>query len=164
MIVVGGGNTAITDALYLHNLGAKVTLIHRSDVLRAEARLQESFKKTDISALWDSEVREITGDKIVKAVKIEDKKTGKMKEMAVDGIFVAIGYVPSNELATQLGLELDAQGYIKTDLMTMRTSMSNVYAAGDITGAPKQIVVAVSHGSIAAMTAFEDLAGAFQLN
>jgi thioredoxin reductase (NADPH) len=105
-------------------------------------------------------VREITGDKIVKAVKIEDVTSGKVKELAVEGVFVAIGYVPNNDLARQLGLELDDQGYIKTDLMTMRTSMPNVYAAGDITGAPKQIAVAVSHGSIAAMTAFEDLAAA----
>ena len=159
VIVVGGGNTAVTDALYLNNLGAKVTLVHWRDALRAEARLQESFKQSGITALWDSEVREISGDKIVKAVKIEDKKTGKIVEMPVDGVFVAIGYVPQNEIAKQLGLELDDQGYIKTDLMTMRTSLPNVYAAGDITGAPKQIVVAVSHGSIAAMTAFEDLTG-----
>ncbi len=67
----------------------------------------------------------------------------------------------NNEIAKQLGIELDDQGYIKTDLMTMRTSMPMVYAAGDITGAPKQIVVAVSHGSIAAMTAFEDLSQSF---
>ena len=157
VVVVGGGNTAITDALYLHNLGAKVTLIHWRDALRAESKLQESFKQSGITALWNSEVREITGDKIVKAVKVEDKKTGKVEQLSVDGIFVAIGYVPSNDIAKQLGLELDDQGYIKTDLMTMRTSIPNVYAAGDITGAPKQIVVAVAHGSIAAMSAFEDL-------
>ncbi len=158
VIVVGGGNTAVTDALYLHNIGAKVTLVHWRDALRAERRLQESLKQSGISALWDSEVREITGDKIVKAVKIEDKKSGKFRNCRLDGVFVAIGYVPNNDLAKQLGLELDDQGYIKTDLMTMRTSMPGVYAAGDITGAPKQIAVAVSHGSIAAMTAFEDLA------
>jgi thioredoxin reductase (NADPH) len=158
VVVVGGGNTAVTDALYLNNLGAKVTLVHWRDTLRAETRLQDSFKQSGIPALWGSEVREISGDKIVKAVKIEDKKTGKVLEMPVDGVFVAIGYVPQNEIAKQLGLELDDQGYIKTDLMTMRTSMPNVYAAGDITGAPKQIVVAVAHGSIAAMSAFEDLA------
>jgi thioredoxin reductase (NADPH) len=157
VIVVGGGNTAVTDALYLHNLGAKVTLIHWRDTLRAEARLQESFKQSGIPALWDSEVREISGDKIVKAVKIRDMKSGKIQEMPADGVFVAIGYVPQNEIAKQLGLEIDDQGYIKTDLMTMRTSMPNVYAAGDITGAPKQIVVAVAHGSIAAMSAFEDI-------
>jgi thioredoxin reductase (NADPH) len=158
VVVVGGGNTSLTDALYLHNIGAKVTLVHRRGELRAERRLQESFAQSGIPALWNSEVREITGDKIVKAVKIEDVESGKVKELAVDGVFVAIGYVPSNDLAKQLGLELDDQGYIKTDLMTMRTSMPGVYAAGDITGAPKQIAVAVSHGSIAAMTAFEDLA------
>jgi len=158
VIVVGGGNTAVTDALYLHNLGAKVTLVHWRDTLRAEQRLQESFRLAAIPAMWNSEVREISGDKIVKAVKIEDKKTGKVIDMAVDGIFVAIGYVPGNDTAKQLGLELDEQGYIKTDLTTMRTSLPNVYAAGDITGAPKQIVVAVAHGSVAAMTAFEDLA------
>ena len=157
VLVVGGGNTAVTDALYLHNLGAKVTLVHWRDALRAETRLQESFKQSGIPALWDSEVHEISGGKIVQAVKIKDNKTGKISEMPVDGVFVAIGYVPQNEIAKQLGLELDDQGYIKTDLMTMRTSMPNVYAAGDITGAPKQIVVAVSHGSIAAMSAFEDL-------
>lgn len=158
VIVAGGGNTAITDALYLNNLGAKVTLVHRRDTLRAESKLRESFKRSGITALWDSEVREISGDKIVNSLKIENKKTGKIMEMPVDGVFVAIGYVPQNELAKQLGLELDDQGYIKTDLMTMRTSMPNVYAAGDITGAPKQIVVAVAQGSVAAMTAFEDLA------
>lgn len=157
VVVIGGGNTAVTDALYLHNLGAKVTLVHRRDTLRAESRLQETFKQSGIPVMWDSEVREITGAKIVKAVKIEDKKAGKTLDMPVDGVFVAIGYVPQNEIAKQLGLELDDQGYIKTDLMTMRTSLPNVYAAGDITGAPKQIVVAVSHGSIAAMSAFEDL-------
>jgi thioredoxin reductase (NADPH) len=157
VVVVGGGDTAMTDALYLHNLGAKVTLIHRRDALRAQARLQESFKQSGIPALWDSEVREISGDKIVKAVKIEDKKTGTVTDMPVDGVFVAIGYIPNVEIAAQLGLELDLQGYIKTDLATMRTSMPGVYAAGDITGAPKQIVVAVAHGSMAAMTAFEDI-------
>jgi thioredoxin reductase (NADPH) len=159
VVVVGGGNTAVTDALYLHNLGAKVTLIHRRDALRAESRLQESFKQSGIPALWNSEVRVISGDKIVKAITVEDKKTGKMQEMPVDGVFVAIGYVPSNDIAKQLELELDDQGYIKTDLMTMRTSVPNVYAAGDITGAPKQIVVAVAHGSVAAMSAFEDVSG-----
>jgi thioredoxin reductase (NADPH) len=164
VLVVGGGNTAVTDALYLHNLGAKVTLVHRRDELRAEARLTESFKQSGIPALWDSEVREITGDKIVRAVKIESKKTGKVTEMPAEGVFVAIGYVPSNEIAQQLGLELDEEGYIKTDLMTMKTSMPMVYAAGDITGAPKQIVVAVSHGSVAAMTAFEDLAAPARVN
>ncbi len=157
VVVVGGGNTAITDALYLNNIGAKVTLVHRRDALRAESRLQETFRQSGIPAMWDSEVTEINGNKIVKSVRVRDKKRDHESVLPAEGVFVAIGYVPNNDLAKQLGLELDDQGYIKTDLMTMRTSMPNVYAAGDITGAPKQIVVAVSHGSIAAMSAFEDL-------
>ena len=112
--------------------------------------------------LWNSEVKEIHGDKVVRSVKIEDKKAGTALGMAVDGVFVAIGYIPNNEIAKQLGLELDDQGYIKTDLATMRTSLPHVYAAGDITGAPKQIVVAVAQGSTAAMTAFEELQARFQ--
>ena len=77
--------------------------------------------------------------------------------MAADGVFVAIGYVPGNEIAKMLGLALDGEGYIKADLTTMRTSLPRVYAAGDITGAMKQIAVAVGQGSIAAMSAFEDI-------
>jgi thioredoxin reductase (NADPH) len=121
------------------------------------------MKQAGIPVMWNSEVREISGDKIVRALKIEDKKTGTVKEMPVDGVFVAIGYIPNIEIAQQLGLELDLQGYIKTDLATMRTSMPGVYAAGDITGAPKQIVVAVAHGSMAAMTAFEDITSTYWL-
>ena len=93
----------------------------------------------------------------MRSVKIEDNKAHTAVGMAADGVFIAIGYVPNNEIAKQLGLELDDQGYVKTDPVTMRTSVPNVFAAGDITGAPKQIVVAVAQGSTAAMTAFEDL-------
>jgi thioredoxin reductase (NADPH) len=157
VIVVGGGNTAVTDALYLKNIGADVTLVHWRDALRAEARLQESFKQSGIAALWDSEVREVLGDKVVRSVKVENKKTREATSMAVDGVFVAIGYVPGNEIAKMLGLELDEEGYIKADLTTMRTSLPRVYAAGDITGGMKQIAVAVGQGSIAAMSAFEDI-------
>ncbi len=157
VIVVGGGNTAVADALYLHNLGANVTLVHWRDTLKAEARLQESLKQTGIPVLWNSEVREILGEKIVKSVKIEDKTERTLKEMPVDGVFIAIGYVPNNEIAKNLGLELDAEGYVKVDLTTMRTSVPGIYAAGDITGGLKQIVVAVGQGSMAAMSAFEDI-------
>lgn len=156
VVVVGGGNTAVTDALYLHNLGARVTLIHRRDELRAEARLKESLRQSGIPILWNSEVKEIIGDRLVTAVKIEDKTTGKITEVPAEGVFVAVGYEPNNQIARQMGLELDEEGYIKTD-MNMRTTMPFVYAAGDITGGAKQIVVAVSQGSIAAMSAFEDI-------
>ena len=161
VVVVGGGNTAVTDALYLHNLGAKVTLVHRRDTLRAEQRLQESLRQTDIPVLWNSEVREIKGDRMVRSVVIEETTSGKRSEMQVNGVFIGIGYAPSSDTAKKLGLELTPEGYIKTDMVTMRTSIPLVYAAGDITGAPKQIVVAVAQGSVAAMTAFEDIQAAF---
>jgi thioredoxin reductase (NADPH) len=157
VLVVGGGNTAVTDALYLHNIGAKVTVVHWRDSLRCEARLQESLKQTGIPVMWNSEVKEIKGEKTVKSVLIENNKSGAAAEIPADGVFVAIGYVPNNEIAKALGLELNDEGYIKVDLTTMRTSIPNIYAAGDITGGLKQIVVAVGQGSIAAMSAFEDI-------
>ncbi len=157
VIVVGGGNTAVTDALYLHNIGAKVTLVHRRDTLRSEAKLQDSLQQTGIPVLWNSEVKEINGEKTVSSVVVENNKTKAVTELPVDGVFVGIGYVPNNEIAQALGLELTAEGYIKVDLTTMRTSQPRVYACGDITGGLKQIVVAVGQGSIAAMSAFEDI-------
>ena len=156
VIVAGGGNTAATDALYLHNLGAKVTLVHRKDSLRAEARLQKSLDQSGVPVIWNSEVKEILGDKLVKSVKIQDTKSGAVKELPADGVFVAIGYMPKNEIAKSLGLPLDEEGYVKVDL-NMRTSIPMVYAAGDIAGGAKQIVVAVAQGSVAAMSAFEDI-------
>ncbi len=156
VVVVGGGNTALTFALYLHSLGARVTVIHRRDRFRAEARLQESLKKEGIPVLWNSEVVEIIGEKVVKAVRIKNNIDGSIKDMEVDGVFIAIGYEPNNRIANMLGLKLDEQGYIVVD-SHMRTSMPYVYAAGDVTGGVKQIVVAVSQGSMAALSAFEDI-------
>lgn len=160
VFVVGGGNTAVTDALYLHGLGAKVTLIHRRDQLRAEKSLQDSLFKAGIPVLWNTKVIEIMGGKFVIGIKTEDTKTGVIKEMPADGIFIAIGYEPNNDIAKMLGLELDEEGYIKVD-ERQRTSLPMVYAAGDITGGVKQIVVAVGQGSIAALTAFEDIANPY---
>lgn len=157
---MGGGNTAVTDALYLNGLGADVTLLHRRDKLRAETNLQESLFKAGVPVLWDSIVKEITGDKVVSAVKVENLKTGVVSDIPVKGIFVAIGYVPNNETAKMLGLELDEEGYIKTD-GKQRTSLPMVYAAGDVTGGVKQIVVAVGEGSVASLTAFEDFSGPY---
>ena len=131
--------------------------MHRRDKLRAQAHLQESMKKAGIPVMWNSEVREIRGEKIVKSVSIENTKEKKTREEQVDGVFIAIGYIPNNEIAKMLGLELTDIGYIKADPMTMRTSVPLVYAAGDLSGGVKQISVAVGQGTIAAMTAFEDL-------
>ncbi|HMK56559.1 MAG TPA: thioredoxin-disulfide reductase [Dissulfurispiraceae bacterium] len=160
VLIVGGGNTAATDALYLHALGAKVSIVHRKDKLRAEKRLQDSLAKAGIPILWNSSVSEIVGDRVVKSAKITDTKDGKTTEMPVDGIFVAIGYKPNNEIAASIGLAMDEYGYVKVD-EEQRTSIKMVYAAGDITGGVKQIVVAVGQASVAALTAFEDLSNPY---
>ncbi|MFN3479193.1 MAG: thioredoxin-disulfide reductase [Thermodesulfovibrionales bacterium] len=160
VFVVGGGNTAVTEALYLHGLGAKVTLIHRRNELRAEKSLRDSLFKAGIPVLWNSKVIEIMGGKSVIGIKIEDTEKGTIREMPADGVFIAIGYEPNNDVAKMLGLELNEEGYIKVD-EKQRTSLPMVYAAGDITGGVKQIVVAVGQGSVAALTAFEDIANPY---
>ncbi|HED00687.1 MAG TPA: thioredoxin-disulfide reductase [Proteobacteria bacterium] len=160
VIMVGGGNSAVTEALYLDSLGVSVTLVHRKDKLRAESRLQESLFNRKIPVLRNSEVREILGDKIVAGVRIENTKTGKTEEMPVDGAFISIGYEPVNELAKKTGVELDGAGYVKVD-QQQRTNVPRIYAVGDITGGVKQIVTAVGQGAVAAMAAFEDLANPY---
>lgn len=160
VVVVGGGNIALTDALYLDSLGAHVTVLHRRDKLRAEERLQQSLFQRKIPILWNSRAVEIIGDRIVEKVRVEDIKTGKTQDIKAEGVFIAIGYEPNNNIAKKLGLDMDEGGYIKVD-DRQRTSMPMVYAAGDITGGVKQIVVAVAQGSVAALTAFEDIASPY---
>jgi thioredoxin reductase (NADPH) len=160
VLVIGGGNSAVTEALYLDSIGANVTLVHRRDKLRAEAKLQESLKERKISVLLNSEVKEILGREVLTSVKIENIVEGKVIEYPVDGIFISIGYEPANKLAKQLKLKLDEEGYIEVD-RHQRTSMPFVYAAGDITGGVRQIVTAVGEGSVAALTAFEDLSSPY---
>jgi thioredoxin reductase (NADPH) len=156
VIVVGGGNTALTDALYLKNIGADVSLVHRRDKLRAEAFLQKSLKESKIPVYWNTVVKEIIGENRVVGVRLQNLKDNSIRLLEVDGVFIAIGYVPNNEVAKMLDLSLDSNGYVKVD-EKQRTSMPFVYAAGDITGGIKQIATAVGQGVIAAVTAFEDL-------
>ncbi len=160
VIVAGGGNSALTDALYLDSLGAHVTIIHRRDVFRAEDRLQQSIFQRNIPVEWDSIIQEISGEKIVEKVLLKNTKTGKAKTLTAQAVFIAIGYVPNNGIAKKLGLDMDKEGYIKVDA-NMRTSIPFVYAAGDITGGIKQIVTAVSQGATAALTIFEDISSPY---
>ena len=160
VIVVGGGNTAATEALYLKNIGVDVTIVHRRDKLRAELFLQESLATNHIPVLWNSLVKEIKGEKFVTHVVIEDMSGKTTKTLPVDGIFIAIGYVPANNLATKLGIETDEEGYLKVD-EGHRTNVKGIYAAGDITGGFKQIVTAVGQGSLAATTIFEDISSPY---
>jgi len=160
VIVVGGGNSALTDALYLDSLGAHVTVVHRRDSFRAEERLQQSVFQRNIPVIWNSVVEEIHGKNIVENVTLADIKTEKKSRIATQGVFIAIGYEPNNEIARKLGLELDEEGYVTVDAH-MRTSKPFIYATGDITGGVKQIVTAVSQGAVASLTVFEDLSNPY---
>lgn len=160
VIVVGGGNTALTEALYLHELGAQVTIVHRRDRLRAEERLQKSIRDAGMQILWNTELTEIIGTQAVSGVRLRNTRSAETTERKTDGVFVAIGYEPNNEIAHMMGLPMNEYGYIKTDTR-QRTELPLVYAAGDVTGGVKQIVVAVGQGSVAAISAFEDIASPY---
>ena len=152
----GGGNTALTDALYLKNLGAKVTIIHLLDAFTGEAALVSSVNQEKIPVQTNSSVEEIIGTTTVTGVRIKNLKDGTKRTLPTDAVFVAIGEVPNNTLAVELGLKIDPNGYVEVD-RNGRTNITRVYAAGDITGGVRQIVTAVGHGAVAAMSAFEDL-------
>lgn len=156
VLVVGGGNTAVGDAIYLKGIGCDVTLIHRRDQLRAEKALQEKMFSMNIPVIWDSVVEEIVGDGKVSGAKIRNKKTGEVRVEDASAIFISIGEKPNTELAVKLGAELTEDSYLKVD-RGMRTSVRYVYAAGDVTGGVKQIVTAAAEGATAALSAYEDL-------
>ena len=156
--VVGGGNTALTDALHLKNLGVSVTVIHRQAAFRAQQYLQDSLARENIPVLYDTVVEEVTGeDGRVTALKLKNTKDGALSELSVDCLFVAVGLQPNTELASDLGITLTSEGYIQVD-RSMRTNIPRIYAAGDVTGGVQQIVTAVGEGSTAALSVFEDIA------
>lgn len=155
--IIGGGNTALTDALHLKNLGVDVTIIHRSSSFRAQKPLQDSVEHEQIPVLWNTVVEQIQGDdQRVNKLVVRNTETDAVSELPVNGAFVAIGQVASTELAIKLGVTIKEDGFIEVDT-TMRTNIPRVYAAGDVTGGLQQIVTAIGEGSIAAMSAFEDI-------
>lgn len=151
--VVGGGNVAIDDAIYLSELARKVTVVHRRDELRAEPLLQErAFSRPNIEFAWNSVVVRINGAHSVESVTIRNVKTGEERDLPVDGVFVAIGFEP--EVALVQHLVETEDGHIITD-DHMRTSAEGIFAAGDIRKAAlKQIATAVGDGAIAADSAY----------
>jgi thioredoxin reductase (NADPH) len=161
--MVGGGNSAVTEALHLAHMGVKVTLIHRRDTLRAQEFLVRQLNDNQIPVLWNSEVREIRGEDRVKEILLFNNATQQASTLPVDGVFIAIGYEPAVELAQKMGLELTEDGYIKQD-GRHRTSRPGIYAAGDVEGGYKQIVTASGQGAEAAMTIFEDLINPYWLH
>jgi len=162
VVVVGGGNTAVEEALYLTNHSHDVTLIHRRDSLRAEKILQDRlFANEKITVIWDSEVVEFVGGGDPEALiglDIRNKRTGEVSRVECEGAFVAIGHQPATELFTGQ-LELDEDGYIKVEAGTTRTSIEGVFACGDVMDKIyRQAVTAAGTGCMAALDAEKYLA------
>jgi thioredoxin reductase (NADPH) len=156
VIVVGGGNTALTDALYLHSIGCKVAIVHRRDTFRADKHLQESMTRNGIQVFWETVIDEIIGKEEVTGVKLRNLKTGATQVKPVNGVFIAVGELPTSQLAAELSLDMDAGGFVTVD-KSFRTNVPFVYAAGDVAGGIRQIVAAVHGGAAAALSCFEDL-------
>ena len=156
--VIGGGNSAVADALQLARVAKKVIIVHRRDSLRADKVYHEPLRKLhNVEFRWNSAVSEILADGKVTGLRLWDTATGQMSEMEVDGIFVSIGRKPASALA-EGQLELDRGGYIVADDST-RTSLPGVYAAGDVrTKQVRQVVTAVADGAVAVHYASEYLA------
>jgi thioredoxin reductase (NADPH) len=163
VIMVGGGNSAVTEALHLFHMGIDVTLIHRRDKLRAQEFLAQQLIDNNIPVMWETEVKEIRGEERVNEVLLINNKTNEKTEIKTDGIFIAIGYEPAVELAEKFGLKINEDGYIQQD-GKHRTSVPGVYSAGDVEGGYKQIVTASGQGAEAAMTIFEDQINPYWLN
>ena len=149
VIVVGGGNTAAEDALYLSKLCTKVYMVHRRDRLRASAAYRKQLEAAEnIEFVWNSQVTKLLFDNIITGAEVTNRETGEKTEIAANGIFVAVGRIPNNELFKDQ-LELDSEGYILSD-ETTKTSIPGVFAAGDIRQKPlRQIVTAASDGAVA---------------
>lgn len=147
--VVGGGDVALEDALYLSSLCEKVYLIHRRDEFRAAVNIQQKVKETsNIELLTFYEIKEIKGDKKVSSIKLVQNKTGEEKELEVSGVFVAVGMEPVTDIFKE-HVELDKTGYIKAG-EDCKTSTDGIFAAGDIRTKPlRQVVTAVADGATA---------------
>jgi thioredoxin reductase (NADPH) len=156
VIVVGGGNSAVEEALYLTNHAKKVFVVHRGEKFKAEKILQDRlFKNQKIEVIWNSTLDEVLGSESPKSVtgaRLKNIKDGTIKEMPIDGIFVAIGHKPNSDLFKSTGLEIDVEGYINTKPNSTATNIAGVYAAGDIQDKIyRQAVTAAGTGCMAAL-------------
>jgi thioredoxin reductase (NADPH) len=164
VVVIGGGNSAVEEALYLTNHASKVTVVHRRESFRAEKVLQQRlFAHPKIEVIWNAAVEEVLGNAgfppSVTGVRLKDTKTGEMRDVACDGLFVAIGHTPAVELFADQ-LKLKPSGYLWVEPGTSRTSIPGVFAAGDVCDdVYRQAVTAAGMGCMAALEAEKYLAG-----
>ena len=152
--VAGGGNSAISDALYLSDVAKRVYIIHRREALRAEEARQSELRKKGIEILLNTGIDEIIGDKFVNALLIRNLADNTVRRLSVDGVFISIGTIPHSELAKDAGVKLDDKNFIKAD-KNKETNIEGVFAAGDVTGGVLQISTAVGEGCIAALSAYK---------
>ena len=154
MAVVGGGDTAMEEALFLTRFATEVKVIHRRDELRASKIMQErAFANEKIEFIWDSEVEEVLGDDFVTGVRVKNRKTKESKEIPIEALFVAIGHQPNTALF-QGQLELDSVGYIKVEPGTSRTAIEGIFACGDVMDPIyRQAITAAGSGCMAAIDA-----------
>lgn len=155
VVVIGGGDSAIEESLYLANLVNKVTVVHRRDELRAQKILQDrAFKKKNIEFCWDSIPVKINGEKKVTGIEVKNVKTNEIKKIESEGIFIYIGMIPQTEVFKDLNI-LDEKGYVIAD-ENMLTSVEGVFVAGDVRQKEiRQVVTATSDGAIAAQSAYK---------
>lgn len=152
--VVGGGNTAVDEALYLADVADKLYLIHRRDKLRAEEVRHKRLEEKKVELILDSVVEEVCGDKTVTHLKVKNTVSGEVTELKVDGVFISIGSMPASEPAKKAGVDVDEKGFIKVN-NRQETNIPGVYAAGDVTGGIQQVATAVGEGCTAALQAYE---------
>jgi thioredoxin reductase (NADPH) len=162
VMVIGGGNTAVEEALFLTNFASKVTVVHRRDHFRAEKILQDRlFKNPKISVVWDSVLDDVRGSENplkVQSIRLKNVKTNAVSEHVIDGVFIAIGHTPASELVAGQ-IEMKGGGYIKTAPYSTATSVPGVFAAGDVTDdIYRQAVTAAGQGCMAALEAGHFLA------
>ena len=157
VVVVGGGNAAVEEGIYLTKFASKVYIVHRRDSLRADKIVQErAFKNEKIEFVWDSIVEEIKGDSKVESVVLKNVKTNKTTEMKTDGVFPYIGFTPNCE-SFNGQLKQDEKGFIVTDEY-MQTSIPGVFAIGDVRVTPlRQVITAVADGAVAGVSAVKYL-------
>ena len=154
VLVIGGGNAAVSSAMYLSNIASEVKLAHRRRQLRVGEVTTRALVEKGVKMLWNTEIEAIRGEGLVKSVVLYDSETRETREIEVDGVFIQVGEDANSQVAQNAGIKVDTQGYIKVD-SSQKTNIEGVYACGDVTTCQeKQIGTAVGQGIVAALGAF----------